>query len=172
MTNQIIGPTGSQRRRWTLLIPLVAAFAFALVYIAGAQGNAPDQAGLFELDKNAINDEQTPSFGTDLKTLGTLGGNINASVTSFTVCQNVDTPNPTTPILIQIDAERMTVPVITNAGGGGCQGAFKRTYGSAAQPIVRGDDGTTAASHGASGVSGYVTQVTKNAAPGDDWDQV
>jgi hypothetical protein len=36
MTERVLGPTGSPRRRWTLLLPLVAVFAFGLLYIAGA----------------------------------------------------------------------------------------------------------------------------------------
>ena len=37
MTERVLGPTGSPRRRWTLLLPLVAVIALGLFYIAGAQ---------------------------------------------------------------------------------------------------------------------------------------
>jgi len=168
MATRVLGPTGSRRRRRFLLVPLLVAALAALFVIVGAQATPPQTAGFFELDKNLINNEQTPSFGTapNLTTLGSLGGNINASTTSFTVCQNVSA-NPTTPITIQVEAERMTVTSIANASGGGCSGAFKRTYS-----VTRGVGGTTAASHGASGVQGYVTQVTFNTVTGDDWNQV
>ena len=51
MTERVIGPTGSPRRRWSLLLPLVAALAFGLFYIAGAQ--AVHDTGAFELDGDA-----------------------------------------------------------------------------------------------------------------------
>jgi hypothetical protein len=139
-----------------LLVAVAALFA-----IAGAQANPPEQSGFFELDKNAQNNVST-------KFLGSLGGNINASVTSFTVCQASSTNPSPLPITIQVDAEQMTVGAIAAAGGGGCSGAFKRTYSS----VTRGANSTTAASHGASGVSGYVTQVINATVAGDDWDQV
>ena len=174
-SDRVLGPSGDRRRRRLLIVSLVA-LAAALI-IAAAQATPPEQnpPGYFELDKNLINNEQTPSFGASNKTLGVLGGNINASVQSFTVCQNTST-NPTTstlnPITIQVEAERMTVGAIANASGGGCpQGTSKRTYSS----VTRGALGTTAASHGASGVQGYVTQVigpVNNTVTGDDWDQV
>src|SRR5262245_15590159 len=175
MTQKILGPTGSRRRRRFLFVPLLLVAAAAVFVIAGAQATPPEQnpPGYFELDKNLINNEQTPSFNTGtvqnpvMATLGLLGGNITAGATSFTVCQNVS-GNPTTPITIQVEAERMTVGNIANASGGGCSGTFKRTYSS----ITRGPGGTTAASHNASGVAGYVTQVTSNSVTGDDWDQV
>jgi uncharacterized repeat protein (TIGR01451 family) len=51
MTERVIGPTGSPRRRWTLLLPFAAAIAFALFSIAGAQ--AIHEINLFQLDRNA-----------------------------------------------------------------------------------------------------------------------
>ena len=51
MTERVLGPTGSPRRRWTLLLPFVAAIAFALFAIAGAQ--AIHEINLFQLDRNA-----------------------------------------------------------------------------------------------------------------------
>jgi hypothetical protein len=160
MATKIMGPRGSRRRRRFWLVPLLLVALAGSLMIVSAQATPPETVGLFELDKNAQNDVSTTR-------LGQLGGNINATVTSFTVCQLLAT-NPATPITIQIDAEQMTVGAIANAGGGGCQGAFKRTYSS----VTRGVNGTTAASHGASGVSGRVTQVVTGSVPGDDWDQV
>ena len=161
MATRVLGPTGSRRRRRFLFAPILVALLVAFLAIAGAQANPPEQAGFFELDKNAINNQSTVF-------LGSLGGNINASVTSFTVCQASST-NPTgLPITIQVDAEQMTVGAIAAAGGGGCSGAFKRTYST----VTRGVNGTTAASHGASGVSGFVTQIVTGTVAGDDWNQV
>src|SRR5690242_13075076 len=176
MATRILGPTGSTRRKRFLIVPLTLVALATFFVIAGAQANPPEQAGFFELDKNLINNEQTPSFLNSATppvqtTLGSLGGNITAAATSFTVCQNNAT-NPAAsvanPITIQVEAERMTVGAIANASGGGCSGTFKRTYSS----ITRGALGTSAASHGASGVSGYVTQLTFNTVAGDDWSQV
>jgi hypothetical protein len=161
MATRILGPTGSRRRRRFLFVPVLVVALVAFFVIAGAQANPPEQSGNFELDKNVINDEST-TF------LGQLGGNINATVTSFTVCQAISTNPGPLPITIQIDAEQMTVGAIAAAGGGGCSGAFKRTYSS----VTRGVNLTTAASHGASGVSGRVTQIVTGSVPGDDWDQV
>src|SRR6266545_226650 len=148
MTTRILGPTGSTRRKRFLFLPLTLVALAAFFVIAGAQANPPEQAGFFELDKNLINDEQTPSFPDSstppvLKTLGALGGNINATATSFTVCQN-NASNPTTPITIQVEAERRTVGAIANASGGGCSGTFKRTYSSITRGVAGGG---AAASH-------------------------
>lgn len=52
MTERVLGPTGSPRRRWTLLLPLIAVLALAVLYIAGAQ--AVNATGAFELDGNAV----------------------------------------------------------------------------------------------------------------------
>ena len=147
------------RHRWRYL-PVLAAAVVPLVIVSDVRADPPEDSGLFELDKNAQNDVTT-TF------LGSLGGNINATATSFTVCQ-AGSANPATPITIQVEAEQMTVGAIANAGGGGCQNSFKRTYSS----VTRGVNGTTAAAHGASGVSGFVTQVVTGPVPGNDWDEV
>jgi hypothetical protein len=149
-----------RRRRLLYAIPILLSLLGPLLVASTSQANPPEDSGLFELDKN-VQDDVSTTF------LGSLGGNINATATSFTVCQASNT-NPSTPITIQVDAEQMTVGAIASAGGGGCTGAFKRTYSS----VVRGANGTTAASHGASGVSGFVTQVVAGPVAGDDWDQV
>src|SRR5690348_5456479 len=95
MAERILGPTGSTRRKRLLLVPLLLAAIAAFLVIAGAQATPPEQnpPGYFELDKNLINNEQTPSFLNSATppvqtTLGSLGGNITAAATSFTVCQN------------------------------------------------------------------------------------
>jgi hypothetical protein len=161
MATKIMGPRGSRRRRRFWLVPLLLVALAGSLMIVSAQATPPETVGLFELDKNAQNDVSTTR-------LGQLGGNINATTQSFTVCQLLAANPSPLPITIQIDAEQMTVGAIASAGGGGCQGAFKRTYSS----VTRGVNGTTAASHGASGVSGRVTQVVTGSVPGDDWDQV
>lgn len=51
MTERVLGPTGSPRRRWTLLLPLTLVIVVGLFYITGAQ--AVHDAGVFELDANA-----------------------------------------------------------------------------------------------------------------------
>ena len=53
MTQQVLGPKGSPRRRWTLLLPFVAALALGLFYIAGAQAVHQET---FELDGNVVVD--------------------------------------------------------------------------------------------------------------------
>jgi len=133
MATRIMGPTGSRRRRRFLAVPILIVGLAAFFMIAGAQANPPQNSGLFELDKNAKNNVST-TF------LGSLGGNINATVTSFTVCQASSTNPSPLPITIQVDAEQMTVGAIANAGGGGCSGTFKRTYSS----VTRGVNSTTA----------------------------
>src|SRR5206468_1542833 len=51
MTERILGPTGSPKRRRFLFVPLLAIVAFAMFWIAGAQ--AVHDVGVFELDGNA-----------------------------------------------------------------------------------------------------------------------
>src|SRR4051812_25704096 len=52
MTERILGPTGSKRRRRFLWVPIAAAVSVALFMITGAQ--AVHDIGLFELDRNAV----------------------------------------------------------------------------------------------------------------------
>src|SRR5215213_6889166 len=52
MTTQILGEKRSPRRRWTLLLPLIAAFTLGMFYVAGAQAVHDD--GFFQLDRNAF----------------------------------------------------------------------------------------------------------------------
>lgn len=53
MARKVIGPTGSQRRRWLLLCTTIAAIAMAVVFIPSAF--AVHDTGAFELDGNATN---------------------------------------------------------------------------------------------------------------------
>jgi hypothetical protein len=80
MTERVLGPTGSPRRRWTLLLPLVAALAFGLFYIAGAQ--AVHDLDLFELDRNALDDSNVD--GDDWDTLYAGGANTGGNSDDFT----------------------------------------------------------------------------------------
>jgi hypothetical protein len=52
MTRVVLGPTGGQRRRWTLIAPFFLVALVALMLTAGAQAVHDD--GLFELDRNAV----------------------------------------------------------------------------------------------------------------------
>ena len=61
MTQQILGPSGSPRRRWTVFVPLLVAFALGLMYIAGASARL--DATLFELDRDATNDTTYTKIG-------------------------------------------------------------------------------------------------------------
>jgi hypothetical protein len=54
MTERVLGPTGSPRRRWTLLLPIAAVMALGLFYITGAQ--AVHDTGAFELDGDATSE--------------------------------------------------------------------------------------------------------------------
>src|SRR3954465_5093709 len=51
MTQQILGPKGRRRKRWTFLMCLVVAIATGLLVITGAQAVHDD--GVFQLDRNA-----------------------------------------------------------------------------------------------------------------------
>jgi hypothetical protein len=57
MTERVLGPTRSRRRRF-LFVPLVLGVCTALFYIAGAQalptGTSPQDNGLFQLDGNTL----------------------------------------------------------------------------------------------------------------------
>src|SRR5262245_47331296 len=60
MTERVLGPTGSPRRRWTLLLPLAVVALVAAFYIPSAAavhdfGGLGD-GGVFELDNNATDD--------------------------------------------------------------------------------------------------------------------
>jgi hypothetical protein len=59
MTQRVIGAKGSPRRRWTLLLPLVAAIALGLFYITGAQAVHDLSTGM-QLDGNVLNNCPNP----------------------------------------------------------------------------------------------------------------
>ena len=63
MTERVLGPTGSPRRRWTLLLPLIAVCAIGVLYIAGAQ--AVNATGAFQLDGNAVTANPPPGDDWD-----------------------------------------------------------------------------------------------------------
>src|SRR5215211_745884 len=52
MTAQLLGEKRSSRRRWTLLLPLIAAFTLGMFYVAGAQAVHDDS--YIQLDRNAL----------------------------------------------------------------------------------------------------------------------
>ena len=64
MTAQLLGEKRSSRRRWTLLLPLIAAFTLGMFYVAGAQAVHDDT--YFQLDRNA--------FTSDLANAATPAG--------------------------------------------------------------------------------------------------
>jgi hypothetical protein len=142
--------------RWFTAACSAAALAVTAALMA-SPANAVHDNGLFELDKDATNNQQAVKIGT-------LGSNINATATSITICQTSSTNPSGLPITIQIDAEQMTVSVVANASGGGCTGASKRTY-----TVARHANGTTAAAHSG---GEDVTQLVSSSNAGDDWDQV
>ena len=132
----------------------------ALSVVASTPAAAVHDLGDFELDKNASNDIATTK-------LGVLNAQINStSSTSFVVCQTAATPlaNGAQSSTILIDGEQMTVTNVATAAGGGCSGAFKRTY-----TVTRGVNGTNATTH-AGGED--VTRLVSGSFDGDDWDQV
>jgi hypothetical protein len=60
MTQQVLGKRGSPRRRWTLLLPLVAALVAGLFYIAGAQGVHIAPSSNLQLDRDASSSTNAP----------------------------------------------------------------------------------------------------------------
>jgi hypothetical protein len=79
MTQQILGPSGSPRRRWTVFVPLLVAFALGLFYIAGAQAVHDD--GLFQLDGNAVGG--VAAGPNDWNNINPPPNSTTASATSF-----------------------------------------------------------------------------------------
>ena len=65
MTERVLGPTGSPRRRWTLLLPLMAMIAVGLFYVTGAQAVHDEQ---FQLEGNVISSDDT-SIGGNSQTV-------------------------------------------------------------------------------------------------------
>ena len=168
MTERVIGPTGSPRRRRTLLLPLVAVFAFGLFFIAGASADL--SRTLFELDKDATNNATYTKIGL-------LNAAVSADTTvpletTIQICQDVSAFYNGAKILI--DAERMTLANGANLGGGGCPSGFdfKRSY-----LATRGVDGTSAgpAPNGDHAKAENISKIdtgTTGVFEGDDWNQV
>ena len=78
MTERLLGPTGSPKRRRFLLLPTIMVAALSMFWIAGAQ--AVHDEGTFELEGNAVAgatgvgtglDPQTPNRSLEA-TIGTL----------------------------------------------------------------------------------------------------
>jgi hypothetical protein len=65
MTERVIGPTGSPRRRWTLLVPLVVVIALGLFYVAGAQAVHDED---FQLDGDVLA-STTTNIGGNLQSI-------------------------------------------------------------------------------------------------------
>ena len=165
MTQQILGPSGSPRRRWTVFVPLLVAFALGLMYIAGA--SAQLDKSLFELDKDAsAGNTFKNSAGLPAK-IGVLNAAVAASAgpTSITICQDVAAPAYNNAKIL-VDAERMTLGNGTAAGGGGCPAGFGFKVGYSAQ---RGTDGTTPGAHAkAEDVSRFAAATPAS----HDWNEV
>ena len=79
MTERVLGPAGSPRRRRTWLLPLAAVLAVGLLYVGGA-GASP--AAIFELDGNTADVAGTPNLD-DWQNLYNGGG---APAPHGTVC--------------------------------------------------------------------------------------
>src|SRR5262245_51872964 len=168
MTQRVLGPTGSPRRHWTVLLSLVAALAFGLLYIGGA--SAQLDRTLFELDRNATDD-------TNFTKIGVLNAQLNPDTTpplssAIEICQ--DQSAFYTGAQILIDAERMTLNGGANVGGGGCPTGFtfKRSY-----TATRGVGGTSAgpAPAGQHAKGENISKIDTGSTgilAGDDWDEV
>jgi len=143
------------RQRGVVALTVMSLLA-AVSLVASTPASAVHALGDFELDKDASNDITTAKIGT-------LNANISATATSIVICQasSTNTPNGST---ILIDAEQMTVNNVTAASGGGCTGAFKRTYS-----VTRGVDTTATTHSGGEDVTRLITTVSADA---DDWDDV
>src|SRR6266487_1955000 len=85
MATRILGPTGSRRRKRFLLGPILAVAALALFFAVGAQ--AVHTEGIFELDRNAVNnaavagndwDQVFAGASTNCASLGTLACSFDA----------------------------------------------------------------------------------------------
>lgn len=157
MTERIMGPQGSKRRRRFLWVPLTLMCAIALFAVTGAQ--AVHDLGVFQLDGDAQTSLQsTPTAAEDWDLickanrvqLGTLAAAITASQTSITVTETGKLAVPL-PANIQIGSEQMTVTARS-----GSSNPFTYT-------VTRHIDGTTAAaaSSGAAVFTGCLFQ--KNA---------
>jgi uncharacterized repeat protein (TIGR01451 family) len=80
MTQRVLGPTGSRRRRRFYFGPILLVAALALMFTPGAQ--AVHDLGLFELDRNA--QDAGGTSGDDWATLYAGGANTGGSSDDFT----------------------------------------------------------------------------------------
>ena len=140
--------------------PARRAISLGLFYVAGAQAVHSETPDLFELEGDAQANLVSAK-------LGTLGSNINASVTSFNVCQTA-AGNPTGAIIVDSEQMNLTGSVAGNFGGN-CSGT-KRVY-----TVARGFDGPldgfqTAASHSGGADVTLLTATAGN--DGDDWEDL
>ena len=169
MTERVIGPTGSPRRRWTSLLALSVVVAFALIFTAGASADL--SRTLFELDKDATNNATYTKIGL-------LNAAVSADTTvpletTIQICQD-QAANYANGTKILIDAERMTIANGADLGGGGCPSGFtnKKSY-----LATRGVDGTSAgpAPNGDHAKAENISKIdtgTTGVFEGDDWNQV
>jgi Prealbumin-like fold domain len=95
MTQRILGPTGSPRRRWTLILPLVAAFAFGLFYIAGAQAVLPGSPSNFESDDGNMVVDTTGNNDWASVDFNLIVDGTGATDSSYTPGQDFDVNCPT-----------------------------------------------------------------------------
>jgi hypothetical protein len=156
------------KHRWAVLGLVVMLLSGGIVgSVLAALPSGSD--ALFELDKNAINDQNTgANAARSLLPLGNLASSITNSTVNINVCQtSANVSLPSTPYTIQIEAEQMTVTGTHNSAFNGNCAIKLRLL------VTRGANSTQAASHVANGVNNLVTLITTNAnKPGIDWNQV
>ena len=141
--------------RWLVLVAVVAL----LTGLISTATLAVHDVGEFELDKNASNDTNVTLFGV-------LGSNVNATTTTIPICRSA--ASPILPVTVLVEAERIELTAIAGGSFGGSCSGEKVNY-----TATRGVDGTTAAAHQKSGVSGLVSLIEEPVAKdGPDWNQV
>ena len=89
MTERVLGPTGSPRRRWAKLLPLVAAIAVAASFIPSAV--AVHDVGLFQLDGNAVGG--APGGPNDWNNIFPPPGNTTTAIATSFNTDPFNTPN-------------------------------------------------------------------------------
>src|SRR5262245_45480508 len=140
MARNVIGPTGSRRRRWLFLCTTVAAIATAVLFIPSAF--AVHDMGIFQLDGDAQTTLQSPvpaAEDWDLVCkanrvqIGTLSSAMTLGATTLSITET-KTPK-IEPFNIQIGSEQMTVTLRSGSSN-------PLTY-----TVTRHINGTTAATH-------------------------
>ena len=89
MTERVLGTTGSPRRRWAKLLPLVAAIAVASSFIPSAV--AVHDVGLFQLDGNAVGG--APGGPNDWNNIFPPPGNTTTAIATSFNTDPFNTPN-------------------------------------------------------------------------------